>query len=161
VTPRARLWYVGCALLDCRPGTGLEGLPIQVVTGPDPVVLPGVVARTEHYDMQVSAPSECERSGPSGGARRVGVLVTLQARGAVQVPANPYYARLIDGQNVVREPTLSGCAPALAFALLETPGVARGWINFDVPRGATASLLSYAPPLTTGEHPEITFRLAP
>jgi hypothetical protein len=161
MSPRASPWYFGCALLACRASTGLEGLPIQVVSGAEQVVPPGVVARTEHYDMQVSAPAECEPSGASAGTRRVGVLVTVQARGTVQVPANPYYARLRDGQNVVREPTLSGCTPALASALLETPGVARGWINFEVPRGATDFLLAYAPLLTTGERPEVTFRLAP
>lgn len=158
---QARLWYFGCVLFGCQPSTGLEGLPIQVVTGIDQIVPRGVVARTEHYDMQVSALTECERSGPSGGTRRVGVLVTLQARGAVQVPANPYYAQLIDAENLVREPTLSGCTPALFSALLEAPRVARGWINFEVPRAATDFLLAYAPPLTTGERPEVTFRLTP
>jgi len=111
--------------------------------------------------MQVSAPAECERSGLGGGARRVGVLVTLQARGSLQVPANPYYARLIDGKDVVREATLSGCAPALAATLLETPQVARGWINFEVPLAETDFWLSFAPPLTTGARAEVTFRLAP
>jgi hypothetical protein len=87
--------------------------------------------------------------------------VTLQARGVLQVPANPYYARLIDGQNVAREATLTGCTPALASVLLEAPRVARGWINFEVPYGAADWLLAYAPALATGERPEVTFRLAP
>jgi hypothetical protein len=134
---------------------------MQVVMGPDQIVPRGLVARTEHYDMQVSAPAECGLSGPGGGSRRLGVLVTLQARGSVQVPANPYYAQLIDAQNVVREPTLSGCTPALSSALLEAPRVASGWINFEVPRGTSDFLLAYAPPLTTGERPEVTFRLTP
>jgi len=161
VTPRTRHWYLGCALLGCRPSSGLEGLPIQVITGPDQLVPQGVVARTEHYDLQVSAPVECDASGPSGAARRVGVLVTLQARGPVQVPANPYYAQLIDAQNVTHDATLSGCTPALSSALLETSQLARGWVNFEVPRGAADFRLAYAPPLTTGQRLEVTFRLTP
>ncbi len=111
--------------------------------------------------MQVSAPAECDGSGPSAGTRRLGVLVTLQARGAAQVPANPYYAQLIDAQNVAHEATLSGCTPALSPALLEGSQLARGWIIFEVPRGATDFLLAYAPLLATGQRPEVTFRLAP
>jgi hypothetical protein len=158
---RALLWIFGWAALGCRGGSGLEELPIQAVTGPDQVVPQGVVARTPHFDMQVSSPTECERSGPNGAGRRVGVLVTLQARGALQVPANPYYALLVDAQNIVREPTLGGCAPELSSTLLEAPQLVRGWINFEVPRGAGDFLLAYGPPLTTGDREEVTFRLSP
>jgi hypothetical protein len=158
---RALLWVFGWAALACHGNAGLEGLPIQTVTGPEQFTPQGVVARTPHFDMLVSAPAECERSGPSAGGRRVGVLITLQARSSVQVPANPYYALLVDGQSVAREPTLGGCAPALPSTLLEAPQLARGWINFEVPRGAGDFLLAYAPPLATGEHEEVTFRLSP
>ena len=158
---RIPLWVFGWAVLGCRGGNGLEGLPVQAVTAPDQVVPHGVVARTPHFDMQVSAATECERSGPSGAGRRVGVLVTLQARSAVQVPANPYYALLVDAQSIAREPTLDGCSPALPSTLLQAPQLARGWINFEVPRGAGDFLLAYAPPLTTGEREEVTFRLSP
>jgi hypothetical protein len=78
----------------------------------------------------------------------------------VQVPANPYYAQLIDAQNVAHDATLSGCTPALPSALLESSQLARGWVNFEVPRGATEFRLAYAPPLTTGRRLEVTFRLA-
>jgi hypothetical protein len=157
---RPQAWLLGW-VLGCPASTGLEGLPLQVVTQPEQSVPRGVVARSEHYDLLVSGLSDCTRPGFTGSGRRVGVLVTLQARTAVQVPANPYYALLIDTQHVVHEPTLGGCTPALPAALLQAPQTARGWIHFDLPRDSSGLSFVYAPPLLAGGRAETRFELQP
>jgi hypothetical protein len=131
------------------------------VWGPDQIVPKGVVARSEHYDLQVSALAECSDERGAEGGRRVGVLVTLQARGLAQVPANPYYALLVDGEDEVHEATLGGCTPALPIRLLEAGQSAHGWVSFDVPRQRANFSFSYAPLLASGEREETRFRLSP
>jgi len=148
------------AALGCR-GSELEGLPTQRVWGPDLIVPRGVVARSEHYDLQVSGPSECSTEPGAASDRRLGVLVTLQARGLEQVPANPYYALLVDGEDEVHEATLGGCTPALPVSLLEAGQSAHGWISFDVPRQRGNFSFSYAPLLANGDREETRFRLSP
>ena len=137
-------------------------MPTQLVWGAEPVVPRGVVARSEHYDLQVSALSECSEGRGAEGGRRVGVLLTLQARGVLQVPANPYYALLVDGEGEVHEATLAaGCSPALPVSLLDAGQSARGWVSFDVPRQRGNFSFSYAPLLASGEREETRFRLSP
>ncbi|HKO90733.1 MAG TPA: hypothetical protein VJU61_06265 [Polyangiaceae bacterium] len=121
----------------------------------------GVVARSEHYEMQVSTLAECGSAPGAAGGRRVGVLVSLQARGRLQVPANPYYALLVDSENVAYEATLEGCTPALPVRLLDAGQSARGWVSFDVPRQRGNFSFSYAPLLASGEREETRFRLSP
>ena len=66
----------------------------------------------------------------------------------VQVPANPYYALLIDEEGRAYEATLGGCEPALPNRLLEHGESARGWLTFDVPENSRKLQLAYAPRLT-------------
>ena len=153
-------WVLLCAALGCQ-GSELEGLPTQHVWGPDPIVPRGVVARSEHYDLHVSALAECSAERGAANGRRVGVLVTVQARGIQQVPANPYYALLVDGEDEVHEATLGGCTPPLPVSLLEAGQSARGWISFDVPRQRSNFSFSYAPLLANGDREETRFRLSP
>jgi len=121
-----------------------------------------VVARSEHYDLQVSTLAECSTGRGAEGGRRVGVLMTLQARGLLQVPANPYYALLVDGEGAVHEATLgASCSPALPVRLLDAGQSARGWVSFDVPRPGGNFSFSYAPLLANGEREETRFRLSP
>jgi len=153
-------WLIACAALGCR-SSELEGLPTQRVWGPEPLVPRGVVARSEHYALHVSALAECSAEPGVVNGRRVGVLVTLQASGLEQVPANPYYALLVDGEDDVHEATFGGCTPALPVRLLEAGQTAHGWVSFDVPRQPGNLRFSYAPPLANGEREETRFRLSP
>jgi hypothetical protein len=152
----------------------LFGCPASDPPGPDastvaaaPVSTPertraGNLIRADHYQMRSSALEECsppERDGPAGGTRRVGVEVWLEPTGTVQVPANPYYARLVDGQGDVYEATLGGCGPALAPTLPVRGLPAQGWIVFDVPRAARAFTLVYAPELVGATKSELAIDL--
>jgi hypothetical protein len=122
----------------------------------------GSLIRTPHYQMRSSALEECsppERDGPAGGTRRVGVEIWLEPTGTVQVPANPYYARLVDGQGDAYEATLGGCGPPLAPTLPVRGLPAQGWIVFDVPRAARAFVLVYAPELVGATKSELSIDL--
>jgi len=158
----ALYWALLAAALACRSHSELDGVPTQLVWGAEPVVSRGVVARTEHYELLVSALAECSTERGAEGGRRVGVLLTLQARGLLQVPANPYYALLVDDDREVHEATLGGgCTPALPVRLLDAGQSARGWVSFDVPRQRGNFSFSYAPLLASGEREETRFRLSP
>ncbi len=117
----------------------------------------GVPIRTPHYVLRVSAPDDCSPPGHGRTAesRRLGIQVEIEPTGEVQVPANPYYARLVDGLGNVYEATLGGCGPPLAPTLPGRGQTARGWIVFEVPSGARDFTLSYAPPLVGAREAEI------
>jgi hypothetical protein len=107
--------------------------------------------------MRISAPEKCASAGEGlGELTRLGVDVTVQARGSLQVPANPYYALLIDSTNSVHEATLGGCEPQLSPTLLEPGQTARGWISFDLPRKSVGLKLAYAPALTAPSQVELS-----
>lgn len=115
-------------------------------------VSPGTIGVTEHYEMTASVPDECSgASARAEGLIRLGIEVTLSARGAVQVPANPYYALLVDSDRRVFEATLGGCEPGLRPTLLEGGQSARGFVVFEVPERSRGFELVYAPRLSTTE----------
>ncbi|HTV22821.1 MAG TPA: hypothetical protein VMG12_29225, partial [Polyangiaceae bacterium] len=110
----------------------------------------GALIRTPHYEIRASLPEECSPPDPALGSaatRRVGVEITLEPTSDVQVPANPYYARLVDAEHDVYEATLGGCGTPLAPALPARGQPAHGWIVFELPRAARATALTYAPEL--------------
>lgn len=152
----------------CQRGAGLDGgspssAGSRSLAAPNGVILPGAQGSAKNYSMRVSALEECGPSndGPiDDGLTRVGVEVRLHASGELQIPANPYYALLIDGKNIAHEATLGGCTPALAPSLLAPGQTARGWISFDVPRESQNWQLSYAPELTKAAEDELVFQLA-
>lgn len=114
--------------------------------------------------MRVSIPEQCALI-PEGDlnahSRRLSVQVTLKASGDVQVPANPYYALLIDSTNAVYEATLGQCNGPLSPTLLEPGQTGQGWITFDIPKRSTGHALMYAPALIGAPREELVFDLGP
>lgn len=111
----------------------------------------GERAQGTHFEMRVSAPDDCSpphRRELPAGTIRLGTDVTLWARGEVQIPANPYYALLVDPDGAVYEATLNGCEPPLPSSLLTRGQSTRGWLAFDVPEATRTFTLVYAPRLT-------------
>lgn len=122
----------------------------------------GSLIRSAHYQLRASTLQECSppaRGGAVGATRRVGVEIWLEPTGTVQVPANPYYARLVDGQGDAYEATLGGCGTPLAPTLPVRGQPAKGWIVFDVPRAARAFTLVYAPELVGATQSELVIDL--
>ena len=146
------------ASLDGTGGDGSGG-----VVAANGAIPPGAQGSAKHYAMRVSPLEECGPSNdgpPDADLTRVGVEIRLQARGELQIPANPYYALLIDGKNIAHEATLGGCTPSLSPTLLAPGQTARGWISFDVPRDSRDWRLSYAPELIAAPEDELVFQLA-
>jgi hypothetical protein len=157
----ARPWCLVCFFLGCVAPAS-DGTEYTANAEPGTVIPPGTRGRAPHFEMQVSVPSSCPLPAyvlASQGLKRVGVKVTLTAHGELQVPANPYYAYLIDAESVAYEATLGGCEPDLSPTLVEPGQSAQGWLSFDIPQRARAAKLSYAPRLPDPE--ELTFRLTP
>jgi hypothetical protein len=110
----------------------------------------GAAARTAHYELRASTPRDCAvvpRGARADDVRRVGVEVTLTPLAELQVPANPYYARLVDEHGNVYEATLGGCGEPLGPHLPARGEAASGMLVFDVPRAAHDFTLTYAPEL--------------
>jgi len=152
--------YLGCQTAQGPAGdSAAPRSSLPLAPGAGSVIAVGAWGRATHYEMRISAPEECASPGEAlGELTRLGVDVTVQARGSLQVPANPYYALLIDSTNSVHEATLGGCEPQLSPTLLEPGQTARGWISFDIPRKSTGLRLAYAPALTAlprGELPQV------
>jgi hypothetical protein len=150
--------HLSCQRSDPRQG-GVATLSEPAAPGE---ARAGTSIRTAYYQIRSSAPQDCshdERDAPATGARRVGVEIWLEPTGSLQVPANPYYAKLVDGDGNVYEATLGGCGPPLAPTLPSRGQPARGWIVFDVPRSARGLTLTYTPELVGATQSEVVIQL--
>lgn len=115
-----------------------------------------------HYTLRVLGVETCRTSGatsPADTTRRVGVNVSIEPTGDVLVPANPYYARLLDEHRQVHEATLGGCGEPLSPALPRPGAAARGFVVFDVPRASRQLTLLYAPELVDLPREEVSVAL--
>lgn len=124
----------------------------------------GTWGRATHFQMRVSIPEQCTlapEDALDARSKRLSVEVTVKASGDVQVPANPYYALLVDRTNAVYEATLGKCNGSLSPTLLEPGQTGQGWITFDVPKKSAGHKLVYAPALTGAPREELVFDLGP
>jgi hypothetical protein len=149
---------------DCQ---GSEPPHATHTTLPEPassgVAHAGALIRTAYYQLRVSAPQDCSprsHDAPPAGARRIGVEVWLQPTASIQVPANPYYAKLVDSQGSVYEATLGGCGAPLGPTLPARGQPAKGWIVFEVPRTARDFRFTYTPELVGVTKSELTIELS-
>lgn len=121
-------------------------------------------ARTAHYALRVLDVVDCKSVGataPADSTRRLGVELSLEPFGDVQVPANPYYARLVDEHQQVYEATLGACGAPLSPTLPRRGQQARGYVVFDVPRDARHFTLLYMPQLVGAPTEEVSIALGP
>lgn len=150
----------GCACRAAPPSSGEQGSSLEPATAPRA----GQLIRTEHFQLRASLPKSCAPLRPALGSRatrRVGVELSLEPTSDVQVPANPYYARLVDAERNVYEATLGGCGPPLAPALPARGQPARGWVVFELPQAARPVALLYAPELVRAVKTELAVELQP
>jgi len=119
-------------------------------------------AATAHYIVRVLDVETCRTTGsasPADTTRRIGVDLSIEPTTDLQVPANPYYARLLDEHHQVHEATLGGCGAPLAPALPRRGQSARGYVVFDVPRSSRQLTLLYAPELVDAPKEEASIAL--
>jgi hypothetical protein len=143
-------------LLSCR---GDDRYPDVATTLPGSGAPAGSWLQTPYYRLSASGPRDCSPHHSAARARRVGIEFALEPTGSVRVPANPYYAQLVDGQGTVYEATLGGCGPALAPTLPVHGQIANGWIVFEVPRAARDFTLIYSPELEGAPKSELVIGL--
>ena len=168
------LLLAGCSLaaVNCRPDPPvLENAPPAASTPAkalaEPVQASALVGMgqrglTQHYAMSFSETKECvlePHFRPGAGLIKFGVFVNIEATGPVQVPANPFYAALLDAGHYSYEATLAGCQPALRASQLVRGQKVSGWISFEIPKAARGLRLSYAPLLLGAGKDELTFAL--
>jgi hypothetical protein len=168
-------WFCGAALVasalafGCRQSEGghaassgspslpREALPEGATPGPL-----GTPVRSEHYVIQALAFEPCatgRAEDRTGKTRRVGVELSIEPTGTVQVPANPYYATLVGADGDVFEATLGGCGAPLGPALPATGEAAQGWVVFEVPSSGRDFTLVYDPELVEVPEREVTIAL--
>jgi hypothetical protein len=156
----ARLLALSLFCCGCRsPGGGEQTPPAELGAGSPRA---GATIRTDYYLIRASLPEECappDRSTRSAATRRVGIHITLEPSSDAQVPANPYYARLVDAEGNVYEATLGGCGNAPAPALPARGQAARGWVVFELPRAARPVTLLYTPEILGASKAELAIEL--
>jgi hypothetical protein len=152
-----------CACRSANPSGGEAAPRIEPVhLEPTGKARADAMIRTPYYQIRASLPEECSPPQPALGSaatRRLGIELSLEPTSDVQVPADPYYARLVDAERNVYEATLGGCGPALAPTLPARGQTARGWIVFELPRAARATTLLYAPELVGASKTELAIEL--
>lgn len=163
--PRVTLFWALALACDssARNDTGASDTA-PGATKRDALIAPGTWGRATHFQMRASVPEQCALVPDDeldARSRRLSVEVNLKASGDVQVPANPYYALLVDRTNAVYEATLADCNGGLSPTLLEPGQTGHGRLTFDIPKRSAGLTLVYAPALTGAPHEELVFDLGP
>lgn len=121
-------------------------------------------AATADFRMRVRGVRQCTADrlhDAPPGRHWLGVDVELEGTSARRVPANPFYARLVDASGHAHASQPGPCLPGLRHAPLGRGDVARGWIDFLVPDQATGLELHYAPRIPGASDDELVFKLRP
>ena len=121
-----------------------------------------MVARAPSYSMRVIEVRDCKpkpyyRTKPQH--RSVGVEVEITATSGHRVPANPFYAHLVDSKGREHRAQLGGCEKALAHRPLARGAAARGFITFEIPEDESNLKLRYAPFILDAGSQELVFDL--
>jgi hypothetical protein len=101
--------------------------------------------------LDVRACRALPHQSPRQHVRRLGVEVELTASRVEPLPANYYYGVLEDTQGASYRSFPGGCRPYLNAAPLSAGDTVRGFVNFEVPEGATGLRFRYAPRLQDGK----------
>lgn len=99
------------------------------------------------FSVSVLQVKSCESADSHASQNRpeLGVELDLTNLSEEPLPANFYYARLLDEKEREIRPHFGGCRPRLAHSPLSQGQRARGWVSFRVPDDATGLRIVYAP----------------
>lgn len=123
---------------------------------------PGGGVRGSGYVMRVHGVRRCaaDTLHPApDGKHWLGVEVEIDATGQRHVPANPFYAELVDEAGHRYRSAPGPCRTELRHAPLLAGSSARGWVSFLVRDQATHLELRYAPRLPFAADEVLTFTL--
>lgn len=110
----------------------------------------GETAYAPAYQLQVLNLKTCPSPAwhqLKAGMVRLGVEVEIVALSDERVPANPFYARLIDAEGKAYRPVFGGCEPDLRHRPLGKNERTRGFISFEAPASSPRFTLRYSPQL--------------
>ena len=171
---------VAGALLACKkstptpttdPGTGTGATPTTPTTPPVPtgpafvsskLHKVGETAKAPDYSMAIENVKECKVPyyfKAKKGNIKLGVEVQLEGIADKDVPVNPFYAKVTDGEGYSYTSTFGGCSPELKSVRIAKGEKAKGWITFEVPQKATNLKLTYNPFIVSTVKQEIKFDL--
>lgn len=114
------------------------------------------------YSMSVDSDKECPLEPPFASKRgfvKVGFEVSVEGTSAREVPVNPFYATLYDGTGESYTSTLAGCEPGLPSVRVTSGKKARGFVTFEIPRGARKLELRYTPVVIGRTSEELRFAI--
>lgn len=96
---------------------------------------------------------------PKKGNIKLGVEVQLEGSADKDVPVNPFYAKVTDGDGYSYTSTFGGCDPELKSVRITKGEKAKGWITFEVPQKASSLKLTYNPFIISTVKQEVKFDL--
>jgi hypothetical protein len=117
---------------------------------------------TADFEMTARTIKDC-KVDPSTltrpGTARLGVEVWIRATGTREVPANPFYSRLVDGSGTEYSAVFGGCTPELMASVLRSGDQVEGFVTFEVPPAAQGLRLEYSPVVVGTERETIRIDL--
>ncbi|MCB9605429.1 MAG: DUF4352 domain-containing protein [Polyangiaceae bacterium] len=125
----------------------------------------GQVAHAPSYEMVLLGAKTCPPPAwhhIKAGYTRLGVEVELRGKSKSQrVPANPFYARLVDPEGKAYRPVFGGCEPDLRHTPLGVDDSVRAYITFEIPEATGRLQLRYDPQLKSPEALEFDLGVSP
>lgn len=124
----------------------------------------GQVAHAPSYEMVVLGAKTCPPPAwhhVKTGYTRLGVEVEIRGKSTEPVPANPFYARLLDPEDKAYRPVFGGCDPDLRHKPLSSGDSVRAFITFEIPEATGRMRLRYEPQLKSLETLEFDLGASP
>lgn len=124
----------------------------------------GQVAHAPSYEMVVLGAKTCPPPAwhrVKAGYTRLGVEVEIRGKSTEPVPANPFYARLLDPEDKAYRPVFGGCDPDLRHKPLSSGDSVRAFITFEIPEATGRMRLRYEPQLKSLETLEFDLGTSP
>jgi hypothetical protein len=122
----------------------------------------GEKAQAPDFSMSIENVKECKVPyyfKAKKGNIKLGVEVELEGSADKDVPVNPFYAKITDGDGYSYTSTFGGCTPDLKSVRINKGEKARGWITFEVPDKAKGLKLTYNPFIISTVKQEVKFDL--
>lgn len=158
-------WVITSSSLGCNAAKR-QSSPDDLTSASDPndvkPVLMGAEAKTPYFSLRVLNTKVCTLAphlAAAPGIKKFAVEVELKGVGTTEVPANPYYATLLDDKGQRFESTALGCIPMLGGAPLTSGASRRGWVTFDVPESSVGQVVAYQPALVDVRAPRAEVEL--